>query len=460
MKNVRINFISSSLIYILDNLTLSLGGYIFWLIVPKFTSAADIGYASSIVSMVTLLSSFALLGLEYSILKQASSDRKRIFGTLLSFEVMIHLALVPVVSFFMIFSIGLTSLDLVTVSIGFLILSGTAFVSRYLLLGVLEIGTVLICDVASIAVRYGVFFVFLFWGQAGIVPIITSYLAQQAVLGLILTIIMIKKIGILIDFKDRQFIKSILLDGVINFSSKFSRIMIASLSIVLLSLLGFSPSDIGTFYIPLLIGLAIGGFAANIATVALPTSTILNKDYTYHSMRLSLLLVVPAITIMLVISDEFLALIDQTYIAASSELRILSIASFPFAIVVNAITFLNHNKRMKDLVKLGILEIGLFLGTMFPLAEILGIVGVSVSILIAFSGSMIVSLYWLGGTSAKYCAIGLLSVGCGYAISYIASGVLPNTFILSIICATISMIVLFATRITSFSEIKSTMGRQ
>lgn len=454
MEPGKSSFLSSSILYVLDNLIISLGGYLFWLLIPKFASASDIGNASSIVSVVALLSSFAVVGLEYPILKLASKDGKRIFGTLLTFEFLVHLAAAPLVIAYVIFSIKLSSIELILVSLSFLLLSGIAFISRNILLGILDIRKVLLFDSVSILARYTVALSLLSEGSNGVVPILAAYVAQQITIGIIPAAILIKKMGVKVDL-GRLFLKDLLIDGLINFASKFSKIIISSLSIALLSLLGFSSDTIGVFYIPVIIGLAIGGFAANIATVALPTSSLLNRDYTFHSIRFSLLLVAPVISTMLVISDEFLAFINQNYAVADLELKILSIASFPFAIVMNVITFLNHNKRMKDLIKLGIIEVGLFLGTMFPLADAIGIVGVAISILIAFSGSMVIAVYWMGRASLRYSVIGTVSIFCGYMVSYVVSAYFSNTVALGIIAMSCSIAVLFATRLASISEIRA-----
>ena len=82
----------------IDGLALSLGNWIYWLIISKMVLTSEVGQATTIVSLVLLGTSIAQMGLQYPLLKSAHSQPK-IIGTTLVIELLLVIILVPVVFF-------------------------------------------------------------------------------------------------------------------------------------------------------------------------------------------------------------------------------------------------------------------------------------------------------------------------------------------------------------------------
>lgn len=455
--NLENKFLKSSTLLVIDNLIISLGGFLFWLIIPRFSSPTDIGYASAVISTVTLVSSIAVLGLEYPLLKRAVGEGKRVLNILLTFELLVHVALIPVIIVYVTYVMDL-QFDLMLTASMFLVSSGIGYITRYFIIGVLNIEKILMLDLLAIISRYSVIFI-LSVSNVDSFAIVTSYLAQQAIASIAMIVIVARKVGLQLTFADRSYLKTLLLDGISNFPGKLAKIVIASLSVIILSLMTVNAEDVAYFYIPLMISLGIGGLAASVATVAIPTSSIEKQDHTFNGIRFSLLLVIPCISLLVAIPERLLSIISTDYIQASTELQILGIAALPFAIVMNAITFLNNQSRMKDLTKLGIIELIVFLALIFPLTYFLGTIGSSLSILVAFTSAMILSIYWLKHSTMRHVITSFAIILITFTVVYIAAIVHLDRIIVGALSFVLSFILIFAFRIVVFAELKSLIGR-
>jgi len=75
------DFVTPSILLFLDNLLVSAGGWIYWLIISKIVTASEIGLAITVCSLVILVTSIAHLGIEYPLLKKSLVPGSRILGT-------------------------------------------------------------------------------------------------------------------------------------------------------------------------------------------------------------------------------------------------------------------------------------------------------------------------------------------------------------------------------------------
>ena len=69
----------------------------FWLVISKFISAEEVGQATTVFSLVVLITTLTQLGLEYPLLKRSSNERSRILGSSLAIELLITLTAIPLV---------------------------------------------------------------------------------------------------------------------------------------------------------------------------------------------------------------------------------------------------------------------------------------------------------------------------------------------------------------------------
>ena len=92
-------FVASGLLYSLDQMLVALGNWIYWLIIFKFTSAVEVGQATTVYSVVLFISILTQLGLEYPLLKKSSIQGSQILGTTLLIEMTMTLISIPLVIF-------------------------------------------------------------------------------------------------------------------------------------------------------------------------------------------------------------------------------------------------------------------------------------------------------------------------------------------------------------------------
>src|SRR5690349_8419059 len=90
-------FAGSSILLFVDQLLLAAGGWIYWLIMSKFTSTSSIGDSTAIYNLVLLGSTLSMLGLEYPLLRRSSWEKSQILGTTLVLELVISLVSLPLV---------------------------------------------------------------------------------------------------------------------------------------------------------------------------------------------------------------------------------------------------------------------------------------------------------------------------------------------------------------------------
>ena len=63
------DFVTPGFLLFLDNLVVSIAGWIYWVVISKLTSASELGLAVTVYSLVLLVTTIIQLGLEYPLLK-------------------------------------------------------------------------------------------------------------------------------------------------------------------------------------------------------------------------------------------------------------------------------------------------------------------------------------------------------------------------------------------------------
>ena len=140
-------------------------------------------------------------------------------------------------------------------AIGNLVLLSVGFVARFAILGRTNVKIVLIIDVLGVVVKFisGYFLVGAGEGASGI---LLSFLLSALLIGCVSLAVFVKKFGVSIG--DARFVKEIIKDSLVNIPSKVSKTAIFSLSVVLLAYIGISASDVGVFYVVLMISMTGG----------------------------------------------------------------------------------------------------------------------------------------------------------------------------------------------------------
>ena len=411
-------FIGPSVLLFLDQTLVAAANWIYWLIISKFSSTSEIGQATTVYSLVLLATTLTQLGLEYPLLKKSSvpSHKSKILGTILVIELALTLASFPIVIYVInnLYQHSLQGFSWIAVML--LIFSSVGFVARFGLLGISDAKNVLLFDVAGVGIKFAAGYALVAIGF-GTFGILISFLLQAVLIcGGTLVIV-----GRTLPFRmgDIKYIKETIRDGLINTPSKLSKMLILSLSVVLLASFGINGSEIGLYYVALMISIVVGSLASSMAYMVIPASSESKTDLSSGSIRISLSLTAPLIAILISSPKYILHIIGAQYVPAETVLLILSIAIVPSIIVVTAISKFNNLNDSKKLLSIGSIQTLVFLVAFFLLVHSYGTLGASFSILIAFVAALIPSLIWSDRSSIRYVANSCIAIIAGAGAGYL-----------------------------------------
>jgi len=420
----------------LDTIILSVEGWLFWLIVSPLTTPVEVGYATTILGLVTLVTSFLSLGLEYSLLREIGKAKVGVFASAMTFEVVLLAALSPLVFIVGVSIYGAILSNYMILGILYMLFHGAVFISRHSVLGLLESRLVLLFDFfgAMVRVVVGLWLVMQGFGGLGIV---SAALVQQILISLGLAVFCYSKVGLKLGKLNE--LKTLLKLGLSNFPGKISRIAISNLSIILLAAVTSDPATVGVFYIALMMSLLAGGLATSLATMALPTSTISDSDVTDTSLTLGLCLTAPIISALVTTPKFILSLVGHTYATASDSLIILALATIPTTLTLNAVTKLNHKGMLKELTYLGLLQLIVFLAPFPLMVSSYQSFGAALTVLISSIAAGAISFKWLGKSAFRPTIISLIAVAAGWILGVflrpvpqplvLVSAILTSTFV-------------------------------
>jgi len=444
------DFVTPSIILFIDSILVSVGGWLYWIILSRLAVASEIGLAITVYSLVMLVTTLAQLGIEYPLLKKSNLVRSPILGTSIAIELIITVAAIPIVFAIITNLYNETLKEYVWISIFLLVMLGIEFVARFGLLGTSNSKSVLIFDLVGLAIKLpiGFYLVSISYGSLGI---LIAYLVE----GLFITFasLLILKKSVSFRLANIAFFKDTIKDALINSPAKWSKMVIVTISIVLLAYLNTNASDIGVFYVALMISLVVASFATSMAYMVIPTSTTLQKDLTSASLRISLSLTAPLVVALLVIPRSILSLIGSEYESAETVLFILALAIIPSSITVNMISKLNNTGKSKLLIASGILQTAIFFISFFMLVPNYETIGAATSILLAYLGASVLLVLTNYG-SFKSIVYSSLSVLAGFLMGYIMGTIIgfEQDLVILVSSIVVSIAVILITKSMTIKE--------
>jgi O-antigen/teichoic acid export membrane protein len=447
------HFVTPSILLFIDNLLVSVGGWLYWLVISKLTSASEIGLAVSVYSLVMLVTTLTQLGLEYPLLKKSILPGSKILGTALTIELVITVTSIPFL-FIVTNNIYDESIKHFTwISIALLIVLSIEFITRFGLLGISNARTVLIIDLVGLAIKLPTGFILVSL-SVGAMGILLAYLLEG--LFITLTSLFVLKNTFRIQIGNSKYFKETIKDALINTPAKWSKMIIVTLSIVLLAFMNINASDVGVFYVALMITIVVGSMASSMAYMVIPSSSTLKKDLSSSSLRISLSLTAPIVVALLVVPRSILSLIGPEYEAAETVLLILAIAIIPSSITVNIISKLNNLSKSNMLILTGIIQIVIFVISFFFLVPTYQIIGAGISIMLAYLGSSLFLIILTDHGSFRYIAASCLSVFVGFIAGYIIETMVGHEqqFLMLICSVAVSIVIIFASKNMTIKEIK------
>ncbi len=447
------DFVTPSFLLFLDNLVVSVGGWLYWIIISKLTTASEIGIAITVYSLVILVISITHLGIEYPLLKKSVIPGSRILGTSLAIELVLALGSIMIV-FIAINTFYDESIRQFTwLSITLLILITIENVFRFALLGISNSKIVLIIDLIGQGIKLLIGFL-LVYSSFGAFGMLLAYVLE----GFFIACISLYFAKRSFSFKlgNSKYFKDTLKDALINTPSKLSKMIIVTLSIVLLSFMNVSNSEIGIFYVALMITIVATSFASSMAYMVIPSSSKLMKDLSSSGLRISLSLTVPIVVALLVVPNSILSLVGPEYESAALVLFVLAIAIIPSAISINLISMLNNLNKSKMLIASGLMQFAIFIVSFYILVPLYGTMGAAVSFLLAYSGCSLFLIILTEHESFRNIIFACMSVLAGFTVGYILHMIIGDEqrLLIAICSVVMSVIVIYTTKNMTITETK------
>lgn len=431
-------FMHSSIFLFLDLIVVAINSWLFWLVITRLVSSSEVGQSTSVYSLVVLTSTIVGLGLEYPLLKKASNKASKIVGSSLLVEIIVTILAMPFM-FFALSNVRYENIAAIDLTALILLLSITiGFVARYALLGISASKTILIIDTVSAAVKFIVGYILVILGF-GALGVLLAFMIQAVVTACISLILTKKLFGF--EVGNLKTIKETVRDAVVNMPSIFSRTLIVTLSVVLLAAFGINSSDVGVFYIALMISLVAGGLISSTAYMVIPASSASQTDFTTGSIRIGISLTAPVIALLLAAPQFIMSLIGTVYISGHINLVILAVGILPFAIATNTISRFNYLGESRKLLFLGSLQIVGFIVAFFFLVPQLSVTGAAISIVFSYSISSVPALLWSERTLLRYVINAGVAILSGWACSFILRTILIGGMYAEILIGLASMLV-------------------
>jgi O-antigen/teichoic acid export membrane protein len=381
---------------VIDNFILVISGWLFWIVTTKFATAGEIGSSTAIITLMTFISGLLILGFEFPLLKDriARTDsanqnadlvkekRKPMFWTIFLFAMGINLAAMPILWLVLSGTFATATSDTLVFALSLFLITGLSTISKYALLGILSTKLVLMADIVATLTRFSVAIPLLVYGGQAVFAVVFGNFMSALLLCVIVTIGAVVRLGTALG--TRKELLSSLKEALSNFPSKIARFSITPLAIILLTFAGVSASEIGIFFVALIISLAAGSLASSITTVSLPASSE-GGDSFRLSLKLGLTLTTPFIVILFVFPGNILSLIDTGYAAGSNMLSVLALAVFPSTMLFNLIMRLNSQSDNRMIILIGVTQLAVLGATFAILVDEFTGLGAAVSILAAYS---------------------------------------------------------------------------
>lgn len=446
-------FVGQGLLLSFNQISIAVANWLYWLVISKIALPSEIGQAISVYNLVLLIATFAQMGLEYPLLKRSSLPSSQVFGTALMIELIIVPGLIAALVALAFTDVYRASLsEFLWVAVILLAVSPLSFISRYTLLGISRARSVVIFDALATGAKFLSAYILLSIG-----------LGAFAILFSFMIAIVIAAAGMVVSVRwhlpvalvwHRKHIIEVIREGLSNAPSILSRTIIITLSVILLASFGVSDSNIGIFYIALMLSIVAGSLAVSMSFTVIPASIQSKTDLSSGSLRLGLSLTAPIVAVFIVAPKYILSIIGPQYASADTILLVLSIAILPTAVAMNAIAKFNNLGLGRKIISIGIIQLTGFLTSFLILVPHYGSLGAAYSILIAYTASSIFAISFFERAQRRYIANSLLAVIIGCAVGYATIFMLEHSLPAIVSSVVATSVALLALKSTSISELK------
>jgi O-antigen/teichoic acid export membrane protein len=445
-------FVGQGILLFFDQVLVAITNWLYWLVISRLTLTSEIGQATSVYSLVLLITLLSQIGLEYPLLKKSSLHRSQVLGTALTIELILIpglIAALVILSYTNAYHASLS--EFLWIAVVLLGVSPVSFIARFALLGISDAKSVLIFDVLAASVKFSAAYILLSVGF-GAFGILFSFMGATLVAGVGMLAIVRRTLPLTL-ILDKGHIIEVLKEGLYNAPSKLSGLMIPTLCVILLASFGISDSEIGIFYIAMMLSVVGASLASSMSFMVIPASTESKVDLSSGSLRLGLSLTAPVVAALLVAPKDILSIIGPEYASAHTVLLVLSIGILQTAIAMNAISKFNNLGHARKIIAIGVIQTAAFLMSFLILVPYYGGLGAAYSILIAYTASAVFAVSMFEKFERRYVANSAVAVVIGCVSGYATTFMLHHTLLAIISSVLATSLTLLALRNTSVSEI-------
>lgn len=373
----------NSFFLILNSITSSGIGFIFWMVAAKFYSTEYMGVSTALISSLNLILMISVLGFDQSIIRFfPNRDKSKLFSTT------ILITFISGTSFSLLYVMNINFLapDLYMIKDNFLIFyifliaNIVTFLSSSVFLALRKAKYLFIQNLIT-GSRLFLILPFIVFGALGI---FISF-GVSFILSLIFSIIILFKFGIRPKKIDKEFLKDSFHFSSGNYIfSLLSAIPSQILSIIILNILG--AQETAYYYISLTLASILFIIPSSFSTSLFVEGSHgkpLRKNI-LKSVLFIFSILIPAVIIFYFIGEFILGLINPTYVNALNIFRLMILSSF-FMVFYNLfISIKKVQKDMKTLIFIGTMNTIFLIGLSYILMLKFGLVGIGYAWLINY----------------------------------------------------------------------------
>lgn len=343
-------------------------GYIFWFIMSKLSSPEIIGVSSAIISLTTIFSTIASIGIPMGVQRfLGKSFLENNLDTTKKFVkasfILTSFGIITVSVIFILLQSWLYqtfSLDFSLLILSIILITSTAIMtlSRSIVISSLDTKmlplTMIIGTLIKILLAYA-----LVVNDNGALGIMTGFVFVPILGSVLYSVVLIKMIK-----SDKKTTKDNILkyykDIFVSSLANWIPTIIYTIGSHLGPLLVFGSHgsmEAGIYFIAFSLSMAVTALTSALFTIAYPIQSSMHKGrkrFTWRIIKLSLIISIPISTCMLFYSKEILSLFGQAYDAGSITLEILLLSTLPMTLITGINNLAYSYGNYKQVLTLGL----------------------------------------------------------------------------------------------------------
>jgi len=376
---------------LLTSVSISIFGLIFWVIVARFYSPDEVGLASAILSMSQLICAFSTLGLNYSIIRfyAQRDDRIDMINSGISLVVFLTIILIIVV----LATLQFWSPILNNLGDNYFLLVSFVFLTVFYAIFSLQSNVFIAARISRLSFLQNIIFNLirtplpLFFVFVGVLGIVSSWTISIVFTVLVGSLWLIPKVlpGYLRKPRmNKQILRQIMPYSFGNYISG----ILGSLPTMIMPLLivnTIKVENAAYFSIAWSITIIVSSIPGAVATSLFAEGSSSKQDIEFHSnliksIKLILLLLIPAIFIFFIFADKVLLFFGQTYSENATRLfQLLLIGCIPFALNQIYLTIKRVQIDIKTIIYVNLVMAILVISVSYLLLKTDGLIGIGIA---------------------------------------------------------------------------------